>query len=509
MKKSIFLFLILSIRILGQNVTINPNGITPVQSETLYPRLPYSQILTLSNPIKGDLAYDLTFNCLRLYNGSKWLNLLTGLDTNQPATLAWSISSMGSTGISKIQKDASGNIFALGSFKETTNFGSITITSNGDNDIFLAKYDEVGNLIWVKTAGSPAGDVGIDLKIDNFGNALIIGYYYDNISFSGTILTYTGVSDVCIAKYDNNGVFLWAKKAAGSGFDIPSSVETDVDGNVYISGHFLSSITFFGLSNLILNSAGGKDGFLAKYDANGNILWAKSISSIDENIVGDMEISGTNLYLIGNYSGTVNLGNSISISSSTTSNDVFIGRFDLNGNCLNAINLGSAVLTVNRITKDNNSNFYICGTVNGSTTIGGTQVILNSGTSSFFAKLNSSLNINYVRPIPCQSLSKAKELEIDTAGNIYVVGDFSGTISNYNQSLVSKGEHDIYLAKYNPAGDPLLFQNFGSTTYESGNSLCIGSNVYIAGFFIGRTNLGNGLNVPGPWTNGYILRVSE
>jgi hypothetical protein len=503
------LAILLSLSVIGQNVTINPTGITPLTSGSSFPRISNSQILALPSPLKGDLAYDLTFNCLRVYNGSKWLNILTGQDTNQPATTGWSISSEGFTGINKIEKDAAGNIFALGNFNQTATFGTTTKTSLGDSDIFLAKYDENGNLLWVKTAGSPAGDIGIGLKIDNIGNAIITGYNWDNITFESTILSYTGGSDICIAKYNTNGTLMWAKKAGGVGLDIPNAVETDPSGNIYLSGYFNGNITFFGSTNIPLTSAGLKDGFLTKYDSSGNLLWAKLISSTDENTVGDMEISGSDLLLLGYYSGTVNLGNSVSISSSTASNDTFIGRFDLNGNCQNVINLGSSVISVSKIIKDANSNFYICGSVNGSTSIGGVAFSLSSGTSSFFAKLNSSLAVTLVKTLPCQTISNASNMSIDNTGNIYLVGYYSGTISNYSNSLTSKGENDIYLAKFSSSGNPILFQSFGGSGYESGYDLLLGTNVLISGIFTGNTNLGGGLLNPGYWPNAFILRVSE
>lgn len=75
-------FLCCSLVASAQNVTIFPNGITPATTST-HPRISYDQILALPNPLKGDLAYDLTFNCLRVFNGTKWLHLLSAQDVNQ------------------------------------------------------------------------------------------------------------------------------------------------------------------------------------------------------------------------------------------------------------------------------------------------------------------------------------------------------------------------------------------------------------------------------------------
>ncbi len=495
----------------SQNVTIIPSGITPLQTGNSYPRISYTQIQALPSPARGDLAYDLTFNCLRVFNGTKWLNLLTGLDLNQPATSAWAISTQGFSGINRIEKDANGNIYALGNYTQSATFGSTTLTSLGDNDIFLAKYSESGTLIWIKSFGSPAGDVANALEIDATGNVIISGYFWDNINFDGTILNFTGGgSDICLAKLNSNGVVQWAKKMGGMGIDIPADVETDASGNVYITGNYNNgSITFNGSPNIVLSNAGLYDGFLAKYDNIGNVVYAKNIGAIDDNTVGDLEPSGSNMLLTGSYSGTVTLGNGVSLTSFTGGRDSFLATFDLNGNCQSSISLGSSQASISKILSESSTFFYIAGSVSGTTNIGGQQVNLNPGSSSFFAKVSSSLSVLFVKALPCPQSSSASSMKLDANGNLNIVGNFTGSITNYNNTLQSKGESDVFLAKFSPSGSPLSLLGFGSSGYESGSSIVTGSTIYISGIFMGNPNFGNGITNSGPSPNAYILRISE
>ena len=77
MRTPLLLFLILTVSVLSvrsQSVTITPNGITPASS---HPRLTYDAILALSSPAEGDIAYDITFKCLRVFNGNKWVCTIT------------------------------------------------------------------------------------------------------------------------------------------------------------------------------------------------------------------------------------------------------------------------------------------------------------------------------------------------------------------------------------------------------------------------------------------------
>src|SRR5439155_15611272 len=112
-------------------------------------------------------------------------------------------------------------------------FGNLAVTNSaiGSQDIFLAKYDSDGNVLWVKTAGGSDDDVGNGIAADSAGNTFVTGYFYStNVNFNGTILTNfgpAGSSDVFIAKYDTTGALLWAKQAGGSLDDQAGGVAVD------------------------------------------------------------------------------------------------------------------------------------------------------------------------------------------------------------------------------------------------------------------------------------------
>ncbi|MBK6978070.1 MAG: hypothetical protein IPH28_13985 [Cytophagaceae bacterium] len=129
------IFCLLSITITAQNVSILPTGITPAPAAS-YPRISYDQILALPAPQAGDMAYDLTFNCLRVFNGTKWLQLITTQDIGQVSGFAWQLTSNASLSVNGMVKDASGNIYVTGNFNGTAVFGNTNYISTGDNDVF-------------------------------------------------------------------------------------------------------------------------------------------------------------------------------------------------------------------------------------------------------------------------------------------------------------------------------------------------------------------------------------
>ena len=114
-----------------------------------------------------------------------------------------------------IAVDGSGNSFVTGSFNGTASFNGTSLSSVGGNDIFVAKYDAKGTLLWAKKAGGSNSDYGYGIALDGSGNSYVTGSFRDMASFNGTSLSSSGASDIFVAKYDASGAFQWAKQAGG------------------------------------------------------------------------------------------------------------------------------------------------------------------------------------------------------------------------------------------------------------------------------------------------------
>jgi len=102
-----------------------------------------------------------------------------------------------------ISVDASGNSYVIGSFTATATFGTMVLTSLGDYDIFVAKYDANGNLLWVEQARGVADVIGYGISVDANGNIYVSGYYRETATFGNINLTSYGFTDIFIAKIEN------------------------------------------------------------------------------------------------------------------------------------------------------------------------------------------------------------------------------------------------------------------------------------------------------------------
>ena len=150
-----------------------------------------------------------------------------------------------------VTADASGNIIAAGHFVSAITFGSTTLTSAGDYDMFIVKYDTAGNVLWAKSAGGTAREIARSVATDASGNIIAAGSFESAaITFGSITLTNVAYGDILIVKYDTGGNVLWAKSAVGIYQDEAYSVTTDSSGNIIAAGFFESPSLTFGSTTL-------------------------------------------------------------------------------------------------------------------------------------------------------------------------------------------------------------------------------------------------------------------
>ena len=273
-----------------------------------------------------------------------------------------------------LSTDASGNVFIAGYFASPTiTFGTTTLTNtNSSWDIFIVKYDSSGNVLWAKSAGGTAYDIGNSVSTDAIGNVFMTGIYYSpTITFGITTLTNANnVADIFIVKYDASGNVLWAKSAEGTWYDLSYGVCTDVIGNVFITGAFYSPTITFGTTTLT-NVNAANDIFIVKYDASGNVLWAKSAggTGYDEGYAVSTDASG-NVFLTGNFgSPNINFGTTTLTNTDTTGSfrDIFIAKLDgttgtndiKNANIKIYPNPTNNIINIEGLTKNENNTIQI------------------------------------------------------------------------------------------------------------------------------------------------------
>ncbi|MFT3769337.1 MAG: MopE-related protein [Minicystis sp.] len=160
-----------------------------------------------------------------------------------------------------ITTDAANNVIAVGSFGGTINFGGSTFTSLGGNDAWLVKLDAAGNHLWSKGLGGPNTQQGIAVGVDAGGYIVATGQLQGSADFGGGTLTSAGNADVWLARYDPSGNHLWSKRYGDAATQAPIAVTHDPSGNILLAG-LLMGPTDFGCGPV--QGGGGEDVFFTK-----------------------------------------------------------------------------------------------------------------------------------------------------------------------------------------------------------------------------------------------------
>lgn len=398
----------------------------------------------------------------------------------------------------KVVTDGMGNIYVTGYFlSDSISFGSTTLTRepgpSGSSAIFLVKYDLNGNVLWAKSAGGKEDDISNGISIDGSGNVFITGgFQSDTITFDTTMLinASTGSSeDVFIVKYDPNGNLIWAKSGAGSGGtprDEGNGIATDGSGNVYVTGYFRSQSITFG--TITLTNAVQADIFIVKYDANGNVIWAKREGGGGGDVSTGITVDGSgSFYISGHfYSNSITFG-STTLTNVNNNDELFIAKYDTDGNPLWA--KGASCIGDDRsvsLAADGSGNVIITGWFQGFPISFGSITIPNSGSKDIFiVKYDSNGNVLWAKSGGGSFSEESGAVATDGNGNVYVTGYFGNTITFGSISINSLLNTNIFIVKFNANGNAVWAKSTGGIDDERGNGIVVDGldNVYVTGSF--------------------------
>jgi hypothetical protein len=410
---------------------------------------------------------------------------------NASGTVQWAGSAGGSKSESgsSIATDVLGNVYVTGMFNSPsiTFFGTtshkITLTNTGKlGDMFIVKYDANGIVQWARNAKGSDEDEGVGIATDVSGNVYVTGTFNSpSITFGTTTLTNKGSYDMYIVKYDKDGNVKWAKNAGGSGDDYGNSIATDGSGNVYVTGRFSSSSITFGKTILYNAGTSSLDMFVVKYDASGNVLWAKSAGGSNSDLDGCVAIGASgDVYVTGTFgSPSIAFGNNITLTNADNSGyvnmvDMFIVKYGADGNAVWAKNAGGrsngwGIATTHD--SEGSENVFVTGAFNSSSITFGTTTLTNSGSSDIFiVKYDASSNVLWAKSAGGTGGDIAWSIAADGSGNVYVTGTFNSPSITFGTITLSNTNNcgDMFIAKYDPNGNVLWAKCVQGTSKPTG-----------------------------------------
>lgn len=405
---------------------------------------------------------------------------LTGMNSNaQTPNWLWA-KAAGGIGYDYAQSvavDSAGNSYMTGYFNMGINFGLDSWLSAGSADIYVVKFDPAGNFLWSKAFGGTDADIANSIALDASGNIYIAGYFKSPLLlFDTCTLTNAGGNtyDLFVVKCDAAGNVLWAKKSGGTGDDRAYSIAADASGNSYVSGYFASASLTFGLPTL--TNSGNTDLYIVKYDPDGTALWARSATGSGFDYAYSVAADNAgNSYLTGNFNGaTLTFGANVLTKAANI--DIFVVKYSSAGTVLWTNRAGvSSDNVASSVAVDAQGNCYAAGYFKGTSLVFDTATLINAGNADMYlVKYDLAGDVQWATSAGGSLEEVAKSLAIDKSGYCYVTGHFKSTAITFGEDILTNAgtaSGDIFIAEYNPAGSLVWAKSAGGTGEDSPNSI--------------------------------------
>lgn len=251
------------------------------------------------------------------------------------------------------------------------------------------------------------------------------------IAFSVILLTIVaGVPDAQAEFLDQH----WARSVGGSGRDIPAEIVTDSYGSIYVAGAFTMTADFDpGEGAFPIDSAGGRDAFVCKLDASGELIWARTMG-------------------------------------------------------------GGGDDTVHAIAVDHNGAIITTGSFSGVADFdpgpGSANLVSPYGNAAFVSKLDADGHFVWARGMSGLGQAGGVSVALTDSGDIFVGGNFAGDIDFDPGAAVSElesaGAFDIFVCRLNGLGELVWARRFGGADGDSGEYMAydaVTETLYITGYF--------------------------
>lgn len=292
-------------------------------------------------------------------------------------------------------------------FKLNKNLVTFEVEHNNTETLVI---DPSSNLIWGNYIGGSALDYQTTLYIDPSDNIYTGGYTFSssNIATSGVYqTTLSGSFDAYLVKTNTAGLIQWGTYFGGTNVDVVYAVRTDTAGNIYAGGDTFSNSNIASAGAHQTTYGGGVDDcMLFKFDPTGQRIWSTYYGGIEHDIIGNLAIDNSN-------------------------NVIITGHTDSNNNIA---------------------------------TPGAYSTIYATGYDVFVAKFNPSGVLQWGTYYGDTGIDEGWGIDCDEFNNIYVAGFtsslFNITAGTPHQSVNGGGSNDAFIAKFNPAGNTLIWGTF-------------------------------------------------
>jgi hypothetical protein len=395
--------------------------------------------------------------------------------------------------------DGADGAVIVGAFAGAIDFGGGPLTSAGGTDVFVTKLDaSSGDHIWSKRFGDAGDQRASAVAVDAAGHVLVTGTFAGSVDFGGGPLVSVTGFDVFVVALDAAGEHVWSKSFATAQYLDASALSVDPSGDVLVTGNFVGTIDFGGGP---LTSAGGRDLFVLKLKGStGQHVWSKRAGDSQyQTGSGVATDSAGNVFLVGDYSGSLDLGDGALTAVDAAAIGAFLAKLDKAG--------GSAWSKSTSVPGDVHDHYVtnvvvgsdgapiMAGYFGGAIDLGHGQISTKANSAVFLAKFDAAGSPVWSGIYGTKGDQGAAGLALDAHGNVILSGGFQGQIDFGGGPVAALGGGDAFLVKLDVHGSHVWSKRFGDDQAQAGIGVSAdsASNVILVGNFSGTIDFGGGV----------------
>lgn len=406
-----------------------------------------------------------------------------------------------------VDVDAEGNYYLVGQFTDTVDFNpngvAHILVSKNNLDGYIAKYNADRELVWVNQIGNQGEDNVVDVKLDQEGNVLIVGYVSDTVDLDPSvgeyIVNHKGSNDAIIVKYDAHGAFLWGGLIGGPDLDRANSLVIDNENHIHVTGYFKNTIDAdLSLDDYPIVSHGREDGFIISYSAIGELISAYAVGGpANDRVYGCSIDLEEKLVITGYFGDSMDVNFSVPEEDyiySNGSTDIFILKLETDKSLIWSQNFGGSGNDAGYdIDVDIDNAVLVTGSFRSTVSLfidGITQEMISNGDQDIFVlKLNSAGEVLFTRATGGASTDQGIAITSNDFGDIFVTGGYRNTM-NLNPSggeefVTAASGNDTYIFSLDVNGNYNWGLATGGLFYDIGTDLVVDENgdLYAVGYF--------------------------
>ncbi len=355
----------------------------------------------------------------------------------QGFTWATALPSSGFSEATGVAADASDNVYVVGRFTGVMSLGAKQIKSKGGADVFIAQLSaEDGSIGWAQHLGSKGEDETALVAVDPTGDVVV----FASIRGKPVVVKYAGA----------DGAEQWSAALTSRSPISARGLAVDLSGDVFVGGTFYAAAS---VNKTKLFHAGKSDMFIAKLSGvDGSTVWAESIGTPDDNSTRSIAVDGTgNLYVAGSFSGAVNVGD-VWFKAPKNAPQMFLASFDGDGKLRWAKQLEvSSKTVVWDLAVDGGGNTALVGVFKGETALQATPVLSRGGYDGFIASYDANGEARWFAQHGAEHSDSLRTADFTLADQAIVTGT-ADIASSTASGLKHTASGTIHVASYSPTG---------------------------------------------------------